>query len=337
VVSSPKVSVLMPTFNAEKYLALAVRSILKQTFKDFEFLIVDDGSTDQTTSIIEKFKDPRIRLVRRTHQGLVSTLNFGLRESRGEYLARMDADDISAPDRFKQQVRFLDNHPNYALVGTTIEAIDLEGRKVAVYPEPVESTDIVRGLTIRNVFSHGSIMARRKVLAEFGGYDQSARHAEDYDLWTKIARKYPVANLPDRLYFWRVNPTGVSLTKTGEQRKLSSKIADREWNYRIETNSLPQYSFEEVIKKRSNKDSDKYWPKRRSTVAGIHAQIANRLLLSHGRGRAWKEMLQALILSPRRARNYFYLSMFFLPKSVAASTEQMIKSLALHLRAMVVR
>lgn len=164
----PKVSVVMATYNAREYLREAIESILNQTFKDFEFLIIDDGSTDDTVEIIKGYKDPRIVLCQRKHQGLIATLNYGIKVARGKYIARMDADDISEPKRFELEVRFLDGHQDYALVGTTTQIIDLQGRTLDVSAEPLHHEEIVRGLLVRNVLAHGSVMMRKDVVRKVG-------------------------------------------------------------------------------------------------------------------------------------------------------------------------
>lgn len=296
-----KVSVVMATYNAKGYLREAIESVLNQTFKDFEFVIIDDGSTDETIDVIKSYKDPRIRLHKKNHRGLIASLNEGMKLARGEYIARMDADDISEPGRFERQVRFLDDHPEYAVVGTTIEVIDLEGHSRGVEPEPLDYLDLVKGLIVRNVLAHGSVMMRKAIIRELGGYDSSAKYVEDYDLWMRVARRYRMANLPQVLYKWRLNPKGVSLTKTDEQRRNAQLIQKREWNYYKEHSLLPTATFREVFRKRRKRHpKDLFWGKRRGTLSEIYARFGTNYLSDRDYSIALREISQAIILSPFR-------------------------------------
>lgn len=296
-----KVSVVMATYNAKGYLREAIESVLNQTFKDFEFVIIDDGSTDETIDIIKSYKDPRIRLYKKNHRGLIASLNEGIKLARGEYIARMDADDISEPERFERQVGFLGDHPECAVVGTTIEVIDLEGSSLGVEPEPLSHPDIMRGLIVRNVLAHGSVMMRKTTIGELGGYDSSAKYVEDYDLWMRVIRKHRMANLPQVLYKWRLNPEGVSLTKTDEQRRNAQLIQKREWNYYKERSLLSRATFREVFRKRRKRHpEDLFWRKRRGTLSEIYARFGTSYLSDGNCFAALRELSQAIILSPFR-------------------------------------
>jgi glycosyltransferase involved in cell wall biosynthesis len=194
----PKVTVLMSVYNGRRYLSDAIESILNQTWPDFEFLIINDGSTDNSREIIKSFNDPRIRLVDNSENiGLVKSLNRGLELAQGELIARQDADDISYPNRLDEQVRFLNMHPQIMLLGTGVKTIDESGK-----PHPVE-WNVPTGLTairwhlmFENAFVHTSAMYRRNIVRDvLGGYDTSFARAQDYELWSRIVRKYPVENL----------------------------------------------------------------------------------------------------------------------------------------------
>lgn len=207
---APRVSVILPVLNGEAYLADAIRSVLDQTFRDFELIIVDDGSTDGTASILDRFQreDGRIQLSRLPHAGLVAALNRGVTLAVGEYLARMDADDISMPERFEAQVNYLDGHQDVGICGTWIETFGSGRGEITQYP--CDDGTIRSRLLFESALAHPSVMLRRSVLERYGlGYDVNALHAEDYDLWVRAARHTCFANIPAALLRYNVHPQQV--------------------------------------------------------------------------------------------------------------------------------
>ena len=214
---TPRVTVLMSVYNGEKYLEDAINSILQQTFADFEFLIINDGSTDNSRDIIVSYEDPRIRLFDNpANIGLTNSLNRGLGTARGDLIARQDADDISRPTRFEQQVGFLERHPQVALLGTQNRIIDQNGclLRSAGSTKPIGNTALRWYLMFDNPFIHTSVMFRRKMVCmEFKGYDDEAVKCEDFELWSRIARKYQVRNLPQVLVDTRIHPESIMAAK----------------------------------------------------------------------------------------------------------------------------
>jgi len=207
--ATPRVTVLMPVYNAERYLRPAIDSILAQTFGDFEFLIVNDGSSDGSWEIMASYADPRIKLVGNPHNmGLAKTLNRGLRLAAGDLIARQDADDVSCPDRLRRQVEFLDGHPETALVGSQARIINDDGRPNGLrFDRCCEYKSIRWDLMFDNSFTHTSVMFRREIVAgELGGYDESFSYCQDYDLWSRIASRHCVMNLPSTLVDYRMHP-----------------------------------------------------------------------------------------------------------------------------------
>lgn len=212
----------MPVHNGAPYLELAIDSILAQTFTDFEFVIIDDGSTDATPEVLGRYQaaDQRVRVHRQEKAGLVASLNRGCSEARGEYLARMDADDIAFPDRFAQQVDFLDRHPQVAVVGTAVMRIDAAGREIKRNFCPTSHAEIVQALREYTCFTHPTVMLRAAALAAVGGYRKAYEPAEDYDLWLRLSERYELANLPDPLLYYRVYAGQLSVRHL-EQQTLS--------------------------------------------------------------------------------------------------------------------
>ena len=217
---APKVSVVMSVYNSERYLREAVESILNQTFTDFEFIIVDDGSTDQTREIVERFanKDNRIRVVRNERcLGLTRSLNRGLFLVRGEYIARQDADDISLSDRLSCQVSFLDEHPSVGVVGCRLLLIDNRGISTGVLEFPTQPEEISDMLPRKNVLCHGSVVMRRSCLERAGYYREFFRASQDRDLWLRLNEHCHLVNLPSPLYKSRLHPDCITAVKRHEQ------------------------------------------------------------------------------------------------------------------------
>ena len=229
---APRVSVLMTMYNAARDLGAAVESVRAQTFTDFEFIIVDDGSTDGSVALVESCADPRIRLVRNAaNQGQTACLNQGLALARGEYIARQDADDVSLPERLRRQVEFLDTHREVALLGTAGEQIDETGRVLGPVTLPRETLAIRWANLFDNSFLHSAVMFRARVVREeFGGYDEAFRCSQDYALWSQIARRHAVANLGEKLIRLRVHAGSMmrsqtSLLESETDRMLRANLA----------------------------------------------------------------------------------------------------------------
>ncbi len=210
----PKVTVLMAVYNCEQYLREAVESILGQTFQDFDFLIINDGSTDSTREVILSYDDPRIRLVdNEQNLGLTRSLNRGLELAQGEFIARQDGDDISEPERLSKQVTFLEAHPEVALLGTWYKKIDAQGNLIGLRDLPCDSTQILWGILFFCPLIHSSIMLRKSpVLNQVGFYNESFSYAQDYELWSRISQHFPVGNLNEYLVRYRVNPSSMTAT-----------------------------------------------------------------------------------------------------------------------------
>ena len=216
--TTPTVSVLMAVYNGEPYLADAIRSILGQTFEDFEFVIVDDCSTDATAAVIESHNDGRVRYTKnRENRGQTASLNRGLSICRGRYIARMDADDLARADRFEQQVKFLDAHQDVAVVGSNLEFIDSNGMTVGSWDYP-SGPLASRWLALSSCpLSNGAAVFRREVIwDQHGGYDEEIVVAQDWDLWNRVLSTAEIANLRDRLLQVRQHAGQVSV-KAGDQ------------------------------------------------------------------------------------------------------------------------
>ncbi len=227
----PYITVIMPVYNAEKYVHEAIESILNQTYVDFEFLIFNDCSTDSSKQIIQSFNDPRIRLIdSAVNTGYVKHLNDGLELAKGKYIARMDADDISRPDRFQKQVDFLDGHEEVGVCGTYIEFV---GTKKGVVDFPIAHRDIITHFLLHgNGMAHPSVMLRKSVLDQHDIlYNRALEPAEDYDLWDRISIHAQLYNMPEVMLHYRVHDTNESVVKKDKQdlavRSIREKIISR--------------------------------------------------------------------------------------------------------------
>jgi glycosyltransferase involved in cell wall biosynthesis len=221
------VSVLMCVYNGESYLREAVNSILTQTFTDFEFIIIDDGSTDSTATILAEYepKDARLCIHHQTNQGLIASLNKGLELAQGKYIARMDADDVSLPERLAKQVDFLETHPEIDVLGTGVQILDGSGNTSPTLQSPT-GPDVLRWcLCFFSPITHPTVMMRRQIVKRVGGYSPDMLYAEDYDLWRRLSCVTRLSNLQDVLLHLRRHDANVSNRHASEQLQNSVRIS----------------------------------------------------------------------------------------------------------------
>jgi glycosyltransferase involved in cell wall biosynthesis len=207
----PKVTVLMSVFNGEQFLGAAIESILGQTLSDFEFLIMNDGSTDKSKDIVLSYRDPRIRFVENERNlGLIASLNKGLDLARGEYIARMDADDISYPERLQLQVDYMDNHPKVGACGTCIKIFGDGIRLSTLRSVPDDHETIRTRLLFVNSINHSTVMLRKSFFDRFALRYGNFKYAEDYELWIRCIEHFELHNLPDFTIRHRISETSVT-------------------------------------------------------------------------------------------------------------------------------
>lgn len=214
----------MSVHNGEPWLREAVESVLVQTASDFELIVIDDGSTDGTPAALAAILDPRLHVERQEWRGLTQSLNRALRLANAPLLARMDADDVSLPERFERQLAFLDAHPDVGLLGTGCHEISAGGEILRTISPPGDDGAIRRALIQRNPFVHSSVMMRRATLERVGGYDEALRVAQDYDLWMRLSRVTRLANLAEPLVLRRLTPGRVSSARDTERLRTELRI-----------------------------------------------------------------------------------------------------------------
>ncbi len=217
---TPLVSVVLPVFNAEETVGMAIQSLLRQTYSHLEIVIINDGSTDASAAVISQISDARIRVLQQDHQGLVPALRLGCAEARGEYLVRLDADDFAHPRRVAAQVDYLEKHPEVGLLGTWAR-IEHVGAAAQIFAPPADDLALRRYLVRDNPFVHSSVMVRRVALEEAGGYSTGAN--EDYRLWIRIARSWKLAIFTEALVAHRVRGTSLS-RQAGRRAALRARL-----------------------------------------------------------------------------------------------------------------
>ncbi|MFH1353969.1 MAG: glycosyltransferase [bacterium] len=229
----------MATRNGSRFVSEAVSSVLKQTYGNFELIVVDDASTDKAVDIVAGFSDQRIRIVRNERRlGLTKSLNRGIRLARGEYIARIDDDDVWVDkDKLVKQVLYMQENDNIGVCGVQNIVIDADGRELYRLYYETENKTIRRHMMERNQFPHSSVLIRKSALDRVGLYDEQYCYAQDFELWLRIGLKYQLANLPDVYIQQRVNPRGVTSKKNMRQFLSFLKIA---YQYR---NKYPGFWF----------------------------------------------------------------------------------------------
>ncbi|NKB23250.1 MAG: glycosyltransferase [Kiritimatiellae bacterium] len=229
---APKLSVVMPVHNTDLYLEEAIQSILNQTFQAYEFIIINDGSTDHSGAIIDDYakKDRRIVAIHQPHKGLIGSLNSAISLVNTSFIARMDADDISLPARLECQYRYMIERPDIAVLGTAVRYIHSSHSAIpsAVDQRPMTPTELTKWFKRGDCpVVHPTVMMRKDIFDEVGGYSPAYIHAEDFELWIRIARRYRIMNLRDALLYVRLHSHNTS-RQHALQQAFSATVAEFE-------------------------------------------------------------------------------------------------------------
>jgi glycosyltransferase involved in cell wall biosynthesis len=304
-----KITVLMPAYNAGKYIREAITSVLEQTYRNFELLVINDGSTDDTISVVLSFKDPRIVLVDQDHHGVAQALNTGLRLADTYYVARFDADDICMPDRLEKQFNFLEDHPDYILVGSDAEYILEQGDFLFSFKCIAHSNEEVqRNMYVYCPFIHSSVMYKRDEVIEAGGYDAHAHHFEDYLLWTSLSKMGKMQNLREPLIKVRFNPASVTIDEKwrGERfRQLKRAATTR--------GSITKEEGDELLAIIKKQDI------RKIKEGAYHALCGKKFLADNYQpSKARTHVRRAISIRPLRLDNYLLYAVSYMPESFIA-------------------
>ena len=304
-----KITVLMPAYNAGKYIREAIGSVLQQTHKNFELLIVNDGSTDNTVSVVLSFNDPRIVLVNKEHQGIAQALNTGLRLAEGHYVARFDADDICMPDRLEKQFNFLEDHPDYVLTGSDAEYMLENGEFLFSFGCIAHSNEeIQRNMYVYCPFIHSSVMYKKHQVIKAGGYNANAHNFEDYLLWTALAKMGKMQNLREPLIKVRFNPASVTIDEKwrGDRfRKLKRAATTR--------GAITQQEGDEILAIIKKQDISKI------KEGAYHALCGKKFLADNYQpNKARTHVRKAISIRPLRLDNYLLYMVSYMPEAFIA-------------------
>lgn len=313
---APLVTVLMPAYNAGPFLKEAVDSVLNQHFTDFELLVINDGSTDNTSTILESYTDPRLVVVHQENIGLVRSLNKGLQLARGSYIARFDADDVCFPDRLSTQVAFLNQHSDYVLVSGETTYMDEDGNYLFHFrPEYYTNNEIIASGFKSCPFIHSAVMARKEALLNAGGYDPRALTFEDHLLWKKLAKQGKMCNLPIKFIKVRFNVASVTID---EKWRGEAFIALKSRSIEQERVSDEDYDLLVSILKKQNLGSYK--------LAAYHSLIGKKYLWNqYDPVKARKHFAKAIQSAPSKMEPYALTLLSLFPKPLIEKLYKTLK------------
>lgn len=303
----PPVTILMPAYNAQKYIGEAIESALYQSFNDFELLIVNDGSADSTRDIVLSFADPRIVLLDQPHGGVSKALNAGLAVAKGKYIARFDADDICYADRLEQQFNFLDTNPGYVAVGSDADYMLENGEHLFNFSCIAHTHEEVgQKMYFYCPFIHSSVMYRKDAVLKAGGYSLLAHNFEDYFLWTQLAKHGKLCNLSETLMRIRFNPASVTIDERwrgARFRKIKRQV--------INSGSITQQQGDELLAILEKQDI------RKIKEGAYYALCAKKFLTDNYQpAKAREYASKAIHVNPWRLDNYALWLLSFCPEAL---------------------
>ena len=308
----------MPAYNVERYIRDAIDSVLRQTFTYFELLIVNDGSTDGTETIIRSYTDPRLVLINQNNQGVSAALNTGLKHARGTYIARFDADDVCYPDRLQQQLEFMEKNPDYVLIGSDADYMDREGEYLYRYRNIGHSYEEIRSkMEVYCPFIHSTVFYRKDAVIAVGGYNPKAHTFEDWLLWTQLIEKGKCLNFESPTISVRLNPESVTVDE-----KLRGKRFV-ELKYEIICGGKPISDEQEAellaILRSQNFSTFKHY--------SYHILIAKKYLWNNNQpSKSRKNSLAAIRKKPFQVTGYLLLALSLLPERTLRYLHQKSKS-----------
>ncbi|QEM04346.1 glycosyltransferase [Mucilaginibacter rubeus] len=313
---NPQITVLMPAYNAGKYIREAITSVLEQSFADFELLIVNDGSTDDTADIINSFNDERIVVLGQENKGVAAALNKGLRHARAPYIARFDADDVCYPYRLQVQYDFITSHPYYSIIGSGVDYTDVNGDLIFTWQPDALSHNQIRQLSYRICpFIHSSVFYKRDTVLNAGGYNELAYTFEDHFLWAGILKHEKAFNLNQPLIKVRLNAESVTIDEKWRTGKFRQ----------IKYNALRKGSITEAEGRRLSEIGNKQLSPRIKKGA-YYALLGKKYLWNNYQPeKARENLLKTLSISPLHLKNYFLLLMSFLPERMLMNLYQLGK------------
>ncbi len=295
--SRPTISVVMSVYNGQAYLQRAVDSILRQTYKDFEFIIIEDGSTEPVLQQLRDIKDPRVRIIPQTNHGLVYSLNQGVKLARGTFIARQDSDDISVPERFSKELDLIKTDERLAVVGSFFTYVDLEDKPSITIVMPTLPEDLHLSLFYTNPIGHGTALIRKQALVEAGLYNDNYHAVEDYNLWRQLAPHWRFAIVPESLYLYRINPDSISHSKQSTQHDSRDKIVSELWSGPI--------PFLSPLTIRKHYKTYRQLPKYAADVLDVYKNMLHNVAFESVRRKKWRTFVSTwsglVLVAPPRA------------------------------------
>jgi glycosyltransferase involved in cell wall biosynthesis len=300
------ITVLMPVYNGEKYIAEAVQSVLDQSFADFELLIVNDGSTDNTEKVIRSFTDKRIVLLNRPNGGVSAALNTGLSAAKGKYIARFDADDVCYPQRLEKQHLFLESNPGYVMVGSDADYMSEEGEYLFTYRNIGHSNgEIQERINIYCPFVHSTVMYLKDVILDCGAYEINAHTFEDYFLWTRVIKKGKVCNFKEPLIKVRFNPASVTVDEK-DRDPLFVRLKKKA----LRTGEITDEEGAALLKSIKSLSPEK-------KESSYNRMLGKKYLWNNYQpAKARRHLLKAIRIEPAKLSGYVLLALTFFPKSL---------------------
>jgi len=303
----PKITVLMPVYNAEKFVHEAISSVLAQTFTAFELLIINDGSTDDSLFIIETFKDERIRIISQPNKGVAAALNLGLIYANADYIARFDADDICYPNRLQVQYDFIIANPSYQIVGSGADYIDLVGESVFTYSANAQTYEEILALNPKICpFIHSSVLYKKETIVKNGGYNEYAYTFEDHLLWANILSVEKACNLNQSLIKVRLSPDSITIDEKW-RTSLFKKIKYAALN-QLDISKADGLKLLEIGKKQHSI---------KIKQGAYYALLGKKYLWNnHQPQKARENLRKTLAISPFHLKNYFLYLCSYLPENL---------------------
>jgi glycosyltransferase involved in cell wall biosynthesis len=311
-----KITVIMPAYNASGYISEAIESVLKQTFSDFELLIIDDGSIDNTAEIVRSFKDSRIVFIQQKNAGIAVALNTGLRAARAEYIARFDADDICYTNRLEMQYEFMINNPGYIVVGSDVDYVDVDVNFIFSHRALACTNTQIKNLPYSVCpFIHSSVLFKKSVIP-CTGYNVYAHTFEDHFLWLQIMNQGKFHNISQSLMQVRLNPQSLTIDEKWRTKEFISI------KYKaLKKLSITPYDGQillAILKKQNNE---------KIKTGSYHALLAKKFLWNNYQPiEARQNIKKAIALNPFHPDNYLVLVMSFLPRNVITKIYSAVKT-----------
>ncbi len=309
-----EISVVMPVYNGEQYLKEAIESILCQTYENFEFIIINDGSTDKTHEIIKSYDDKRINLFNIKNTGLANALNFGISKACHPIIARMDADDISLPKRFEKQVAFLKSNPDYILVGTGANEIDADGNFICQHNNLCTWEEIKKAFP-RSPFVHPSVMYKKEAYLAAGKYPNFLSRGEDTVLFNRMSKIGKMSNIKENLLNYRISYTSLTDRDKKNQLFVDSLVAKTIDKIALTDEEIKLHA--QIIKQKGTKNRHYLY----------HMYLTKKFLWNNPKKKsAYNHLLKALRIAPSRVEPYLYFFIGLLPSFVTQYLYKKIKN-----------